>query len=110
MVIEQTIIDNAFKILEIISIIGGGGLVVFRLGRAMATFETVGRAQGQEIRELKDSVKELGKIVVNQALQNQRLDQIGQQQALLAKQLDELRHGEGFIYPLSTHFAPKSGT
>lgn len=96
-------IDTLLRIAEVISIVGGGGLVAFRLGRStekmQASLEAqaeYGRSHAREIAELKDEVKQLGVILTKLALQEQRLD-------MLDKRYEELRHGEGFVYPLGSH-------
>ncbi len=51
-----------------------------------------------EISTLKDEIKPLSTLITAVAVQNNRLD-------MLEKRLDELRHGEGFVYPIGSHLA-----
>ena len=93
---DQVSIDTAFKVIEIISILGGGGLVAFRLGKNSQVVREAMRQQATEIAALKDEIKELSKLVTEVAVQSKRLD-------MLEQRYDELRHGEGFVFPLSAH-------
>ncbi len=93
---DQVSIDTAFKLIEIASILGGGGLVSFRLGRNSQVVREAMRQQAAEIAMLKDEIKELSKLVTEVAVQSSRLD-------MLEKRYDELRHGEGFVFPLAAH-------
>jgi len=51
------------------------------------------RQQATEIAALKDEIKELSKLVTEVAVQSKRLD-------ILEQRYEELRHGEGFVFPL----------
>lgn len=67
----------------------------------MATkFETIGKQQAVEISELKEEVKAVSKVVTQMAVQNTRLDAMAQRMTIQEKLIDDLRRGEGFIYPL----------
>jgi hypothetical protein len=91
-------LGTVLQIAEIISILGGGGLVSYRLGRTSSRVEASMALQGREIATLKDEIKILSQVVTQVAVQTARLD-------MLEKRFEELRHGEGFVYPLSAHFA-----
>ena len=93
-------LDAALKIAEIVSIIGGGGLVVYRLGRTSAKIEAAMTLQAAEISELKEDVKVVGRLLTDVAVQKERLDSHARRLDLLDRRYDELRHGEGFVYPL----------
>lgn len=95
-------LDSALKIIEIISLVGGGGLIVFRLGRTTERVEQTLAAQnkllerqGDEIRELKEETKKHNDVMMQIALQKKDID-------LLNARYEELRHGEGFVYPLGS--------
>ena len=117
-------LDNLFKIIEIISIIGGGGLIAFRLGRASQSVEAATKstkeamaaqsqrtedamaAQGEQIKALQDEIKSLNRLTTEVALQSQRFDTQDRRLDNLDKRLAELAHGEGFVFPLTAHFPP----
>jgi hypothetical protein len=89
--------------LEIISIVGGGMIVAFRLGRTHAAIEAaitnqniVAKLQSDEIAELKAEVKKLGDVLTALAVQENRLD-------MHEKWIDELRHGRGFVMTPAKH-------
>jgi hypothetical protein len=91
---EQVSVDTALKLIEIVSILGGGGLVAFRLGKNSQVVREAMRQQASEIAALKDEIKELSKLVTEVAVQSKRLD-------MLEQRYEELRHGEGFVFPLA---------
>ena len=91
---EHVSLDTIFKLIEIVSILGGGGLVAFRLGKNSQVVREAMRQQAAEIASLKDEIKELSKLVTEVAVQSKRLD-------MLEQRYEELRHGEGFVFPLS---------
>ena len=93
---DQFSLDTAFKLIEIVSILGGGGLVAFRLGKNSQVVREAMRQQATEIAALKDEIKELSKLVTEVAVQSKRLD-------ILEQRYEELRHGEGFVFPLAAH-------
>jgi len=87
--------DNALRILEIVSILGGGGMVAFRLGRTTATMQGAVEVQNSAIDDLKVEVRKLSDVLTKLAVQEQRLN-------MLDKHIDELRHGEGYVFPLGS--------
>ena len=96
---DQVSIDTAFKLIEIVSMLGGGGLVAFRLGKNSQVVREAMRQQTAEIAMLKDEIKELSKLVTEVAVQSKRLD-------ILEQRYEELRHGEGFVVPLAANLPP----
>jgi hypothetical protein len=100
---DQVSIDTAFKLIEIVSMLGGGGLVAFRLGKNSQVVREAMRQQATEIAALKDEIKELSKLVTEVAVQSKRLD-------ILEQRYEELRHGEGFVFPLAAHMRAAQGT
>lgn len=93
---DQVSLDTALKLAEIVSILGGGSLVAFRLGKSSQVVKEAMRQQAAEIAMLKDEIKELSKLVTEVAVQSKRLD-------ILEQRYEELRHGEGFVLPLAAH-------
>jgi hypothetical protein len=83
-------LDTVLRVAEIFSIIGGGGLVAFRLGRSTAQMHEATLRQSAEIEDLKVEIKQLGAILTKLAVQEERLN-------TLTRWYDELRHGSGFV-------------
>jgi hypothetical protein len=100
---DQFSIDSALKLIEIVSILGGGGMVAFRLGKNSQVVREAMRQQAAEIAALKDEIKELSKLVTEVAVQSKRLD-------ILEQRYEELRHGDGFVFPLATHMRGAAAT
>lgn len=72
----------------------------YRLGAAVSKFESIGKQQATEIRELKDAVKVVAELMTNQALQTQRMDNMSARLNRTEQLIDDLRRGEGMILPL----------
>ena len=87
-------LDNIFKIIEIISLVGGGGFVVWRVGRVGGRIETSNELQSLRLAALEVDIKALNKVITEVAVQNNRID-------MLEKRYEEIRHGEGFVFPLA---------
>lgn len=90
-------LDTILRVVEIASIIGGGSLVAFKLGRSTEKMQSAIEAQGviagqqrADIADLKSEIKQLGAILTKLALQEQRLD-------MLDQRYEELRHGDGWV-------------
>lgn len=90
-------LDSALRIVEILSILGGGVVVIFRLGRSTEKMQAVvqmhadyAERQSGEIADIKKQVQKLSDVITQLAVQGTRLDMID-------KRVDELRRGEGFI-------------
>lgn len=92
-------LDTILHIAEIVSLIGGGGVTLFKLGGIAQNVETAIAAQVKEITELKVTVSAIGRLMTDVALQNQRLDTHDKRIDNLDRHFDELRHGEGLIAP-----------
>ena len=93
-----------------IATLSGVGFAIFKLGRNTQKVENginqataAAEAQKLEIIDLKIEVRELGKVLTLMAVTTTRLDAISESVTRLNKWVDELRHGEGFVYPLDTH-------
>ncbi len=89
--------DAAFKILQLVVIVGGAGGILFRVGRAVSRFEVIGKIQSAEISELKSEVKALSAVITTVAVQKVELSSMRADISRLSAWYDELRHGQGFI-------------
>ena len=97
---ELLTVDNALKVMEILSIIGGGALVAFKLGRTTAKVESsleiqndILKLQASDISSLKTEMKKLGDVLTAIAVQGNRIDRI-------EEDIREIRHGRGFVQPI----------
>ena len=86
-------IDTVLKIVEIGSVLGGGAVVAFRLGRTTARVEETLLAQnmileGQtdQVTELKNETKKVNDVLTKIAVQENRLDRI-------EEDIQDIRHG-----------------
>lgn len=72
-------LDTSLKVAEIVSVLVGGGLVAYRLGRATQRMEAIMDNQRENIDKLQTDVTELNRAMVQVALQKERLDRHAQQ-------------------------------
>ena len=98
---EHLTVDNILKVFEILSIIGGGALVAFKLGRTTARVEAslerqndILTSQSAEISELKTETKKLGDVLTAIAVQDARIGR-------MEEDIREIKHGRGFIQPIA---------
>lgn len=96
-------VDLVIKLVELVAIIGGGGVFMFKMGRAVSKFETVSTRQADDIAELKMDFKAMAEATLQLALQDQRMTNMSQRITATEELVNELRHGEGFVYPLGSH-------
>jgi len=102
----QVSFDTLLKLAEVLSILGGGGLVAFRLGRTTTRVEAAMLLHGREISELKTEMKQVSNLLTQVALQGQRLDTQDKRLDTLDRRYEELRHGEGFVVPAPGRMPP----
>lgn len=92
-----TSIDTILKVVEIVSILGGGGIVFFKMGRVTSRVETLLAQSAIEITALKLSVQSMGEVITKVAVQSERLDNQAKRIENTERHIDELRRGEGLI-------------
>lgn len=92
------------QVVEIISITAGavgvilrGGKIALQVGAAVERFQLVGEQHGRELSQLKTEVTALKEVIVQVAVQNQRLDSMENRVQLLDSRFEELRHGRGLV-------------
>jgi hypothetical protein len=90
-------LDTGLKLIEVIGIVGGGGLILIRLGRTTGRVELAMKQQADEIKGLKDEMKVVNTLLTDVAVQKQRLDTMDARMDTLDRRYDELRHGDGFV-------------
>ena len=100
-------LDLTIRVAEVAAIIAGSLGLMIRLaglgmtvGRAVERFELVGEMQGNEISALKTEVGSLNVIITQLAVQDQKFLALENQYNFLNTQINELRHGEGYVLPL----------
>lgn len=76
-------------------------VAVYKMGRAVERFETIGIQQAVEIKELKEAVTRVTELVTEMALQSQRLDTIEERIGSQRRLIEDLREGKGWILPPS---------
>ena len=92
-------LDTILKIGEILSILFGGALVFFKMGSVLTQVKEAIRIEALAVSELKEDVKVINRLLTDVAVQKSRLDSMD-------KRIDELRHGEGFVFPAGFHVQP----
>jgi len=89
------------QIVQTIAVIGGGGIILVKMGRMMGMFEQIGTQQAEEISEIKGELKDLGKLLTTVAVQKNEINNLRDQVVMMQRQMDDMRHGEGFVLPIS---------
>ena len=89
---------------ELLGVLGGGAIFLVKMGRSFQEMkqgqdrvEQKVDSQQTEMSELKEDIKTLNKLLVDVAIQKQRLDSQDQQLRILDQRYDELRRGVGLI-------------
>lgn len=100
-------LDLVLKIGNMVIMLGGGGVIIWRMSRMATRFELIGDAQAREISEIKNEMTAMRVLMTSVAVQKERLDGQAERLNLLDKRYDELRHGEGFVYPLGSHLGKR---
>jgi hypothetical protein len=97
MEITMPSLDTVLRVLEILSIIGGGSAVafgifrfIFKMEAAIQALNAISQRQSNDIGDLKLEIKKLNDVLTSLAVQAERLN-------LLQHQIDELRHGRGLV-------------
>lgn len=102
-------INLLFNTFQLLALVFGGGFTVFKMGRAVTRFEMVAERQAGDIKELKMDIKVMAEATLKLALQEERMLSISSRVTLMEKQIDDIRHGEGFIMPLGAHMPNPKG-
>lgn len=89
--------DTILKVFEIVSIVGGGIIIVFRTGRLTERVERIGTQQADELKDVKTKIEKIGELVTDLAVQKSRLDSLDKRYDTLDQRWEELRHGKGFV-------------
>jgi hypothetical protein len=93
----SAIVDTTLKSLEILSIVAGVGVILYRLGQTTQRFEMIGSQQATEISKLAAGQQRIEELMTRVAVQTQRLDNQDQRLVAMERRWDEVRRGEGLI-------------
>lgn len=88
MVIDYTI--TVGNLIEIASIIGGGGLVMVTMRSDIAVLKKEDESLKTNVKGIQDEIKQIGKVLIEQADQSRRILHI-------EEEMKDLRHGRGFV-------------
>ncbi len=97
------LLDIVLKIVTILSIVGGVGVIVWKTSSMTTRFEMIGAEHGKAISEIKTEIKTMNALLTQVAVQKERLDNQATRLNLLDARYEELRHGEGYVFPLTSH-------
>lgn len=84
-------------ILVVLGLLVTSGSFLFRKGGDLQKLQMAVKTALEEIGQLKQEVSKIGHILTQVAVQNERLDNIGQRMNMMDRRTDELRRGQGFI-------------
>ena len=79
------------------TILGGGSILMLRIGRLMEKFEQIANMQTRELAELKNEMVQMRGAVMQIAVQDQRISTLASRVDTFDKRLYDLSHGEGFV-------------
>lgn len=95
------ILDIVFKALQLLVLVGGGAWAALKMGRVIERIEMTLSMQARDIADLKEETKKVGEVLMTIAIQKQQLE-------IIERRIEELRHGEGFIFPLAARLRNES--
>lgn len=100
--------DQLLRILEVFIVMGGLGLV-WKFGRVVQKFESTTGEHSKDITMLKDGVAKIATSLETLARVEERLLGLGTRVGRAEQQIDELRHGEGYVLRGLSPTQPKIG-
>lgn len=81
------------------------GAFLFRKGGDLQKLQMAVTTSLSEITELKQEVSKIGNLLTQVAVQNERLDNMGQRMNMMDHRYDELRRGQGYVIQERTSVA-----
>lgn len=90
-------LTQTVQIIEALAMIGGGGMILVKMGKMMGVFESIGKQQAEEITEIKEEIKEIRTVVTTVAVQKTEINGLRDELKFLRDAYNELRHGKGII-------------
>ena len=107
------IFDIVARIVEIVGFLAAALLFIFkggasaqRLENALTALKEHFIAQNADIKELQQDFKQIAGVLTQLAVQDTRLNALSDGLRILDQRYEELRHGEGFVYPIGAHLKP----
>jgi hypothetical protein len=92
------------------AVVVGGGFGIYRIGRntqktesAITRANEVASEQKKEMSDLKVEIRKLSEVLTAMAVTTTRVDNLSDGVTELRQLVNELRRGEGFIFPIGTH-------
>jgi acyl carrier protein phosphodiesterase len=90
-------LENVLRIAEILGVIGGGTIVMVGLGRTTGRLEAAIKQQADEIKIMRDDIREINKVLSLVAVQATRLDVVDQRLQSIDNRYEDLRRGNGWM-------------
>lgn len=90
-------LSTIVQLLEIVTMVSGVGVMLYKLGRAVTSFELIGSQQAKEIGEMKTEIKGLNVLLTTVAVQKAELINMHEDITLLRRSHEELRRGRDAI-------------
>jgi hypothetical protein len=98
------------QIAQTLAVVIGGGFGVYRIGRntqktesAITRANEVAIEQKEEMSDLKKEVRKLSDVLTTMAVTTTRVDNLSNSITELRQLVNDLRRGEGFIFPIGAH-------
>lgn len=105
----QLIVYIVVGAFQVVGVIGGVFVAVYRFGQGAKTTDLAITNMAATIAEIKAEVVAMRALMTDVALQKQEIGSLRDDIAQLRQWYDELRHGEGLVFPLGSRLNQKSG-
>lgn len=90
---DAVIVSIVVACVQVLAFVGGGLAVSYRIGQSMSRLDQYSEIHTRAIASLNDEMKVMRGLMTEVALQKRDIEQ-------LRSWYDELRHGEGYVFPL----------
>lgn len=105
----QLIVYIVVGVFQVAGVIGGVFVAVYRFGQGAKTTDLSITNMAATIAEIKAEVVAMRALMTDVALQKQEIGSLRDDIAQLRAWYDELRHGEGMVFPFGSRLNQKSG-
>jgi methylphosphotriester-DNA--protein-cysteine methyltransferase len=96
-VADSLTLDILLKLAETGAIVGSLGVGLFTIGRSSSRVEMAISAQATDLADMKDELKKLADVIIQQAVQSNRIENLATQLIMTQRTLEDLRRNRGFI-------------